>query len=50
MHIATSCTKHVDTRYLFVREYNIDEFVKVVFVKSEVNKADMFMKNVSVDI
>jgi hypothetical protein len=25
---ATSCTKHVDTRYLFVREYIIDEFVK----------------------
>jgi hypothetical protein len=47
---ATAWTKHVDAQYHFVREHIIDEFVKVVFVKSEDNKADMFTKNVANDL
>ena len=38
-------TKHVDIRTKFVTEMIIDEFVKVIFVKSENNDADMFTKN-----
>jgi hypothetical protein len=47
---ATARTKHVDARFHFVREYIINEFVKVMFIKSEDNKADMFTKNVSNDL
>ena len=32
---ATSRTKHVDTRYHFVREFVEDGIIKVVFVKTE---------------
>ena len=38
-------TKHVDTRYHFVREFVADGKVIVVFVKSKENIADMFTKN-----
>jgi len=38
-------TKHVDVRYHFVREYIEDETVKIVFVKSKDNDADIFTKN-----
>jgi hypothetical protein len=47
---ATTRTKHVDTWYHFVREFVFDKFIKVVFVKSEENKSDMFTKNVSSDL
>jgi len=40
-----SRTKHVDTRYHFVREYVEDGIIKVVFVRSEDNHADIFTKN-----
>ena len=40
-------TKHVDTRYHFVREYVTDGTVEIVFVKSAENTADMFTKNVN---
>ena len=39
-------TRHVDTRYHFVREHVEDGFIKIVFVKSEENDADIFTKNV----
>jgi hypothetical protein len=42
-------TRHVDTRYHFVREHIVDEFIKVVIVKSVENDADLFTKNVSKD-
>jgi len=42
-------TKHVDIRYHFVREFIEDGFIKVVFVRSEDNNADIFTKNVSSD-
>jgi hypothetical protein len=39
-------THHIDTRYHFVREHVEDGFIKIVFVKSEENNADVFTKNV----
>ena len=38
-------TKHVDVRYHFVREFVQDGSIKVIFVKSEDNDADLFNKN-----
>jgi hypothetical protein len=43
------CTRHVDTRYHFIREYIEDGFIQV-FVKSCDNDADLITKNVSKDI
>ncbi len=40
-------TKHIDTRYHFVREYIEDGIVKVIFVRSENNHADIFTKNLN---
>jgi len=42
-----SRTKHVDTRYHFVREYVEDGIIKVEFVRSEDNHADIFTKNLN---
>ena len=38
-------TKHVDTRYHFVQEYIEKGIIKIVFVRSEDNKADLMTKN-----
>jgi hypothetical protein len=38
-------TKHVDTRYHYVKEYVEDGIVKVILVKSRDNKSDIFTKN-----
>jgi hypothetical protein len=43
-------TRHVDTRYHFIREFIEDGFIKVVFVRSVENDADIFTKNVSHDL
>jgi hypothetical protein len=48
--IAMSHTKHIDTQYLFVREFVEEGFIKVIFVKTAENKSDMFTKNVSGDV
>ena len=40
-------TKHIDTRYHFVREYIEDGILKVKFVRSEKNHADLFTKNLN---
>ena len=37
-------------RYHFIREYIEDGIVKIVFVKSKENDADIFTKNVSGDV
>ena len=37
-------TKHIDIRYHFVREYVEDDIVKISFVKSADNIADVFTK------
>ena len=44
---ASSRTQHIDTRYYFVKEYIIDGFIKIVFVKSAENQSDGFTKNVN---
>ena len=40
-------TKHVDTRTHFVRRYVEDGTIKIIFVRSEENDADIFTKNTS---
>ena len=40
-------TKHIDIRYRFVNEMVIDGFLKIVFVKTKENVADVFTKNVT---
>ena len=39
-------TRHIDVRYHFVRNYVEEGIVKIVFVQSKENDADMFTKNV----
>jgi hypothetical protein len=39
-------TRHIDTSYHFVSEHVEDGLIKIVFVKSSTNNADMFTKNV----
>ena len=43
-------TKHIDVRYHFVREFVEEGFIKITFVKSEENHADIFTKNVNREI
>jgi hypothetical protein len=42
-------TKHVDTRYHYVREYIEEGVLKIIFVRSEENQADPFTKNLEVE-
>ena len=42
----SSRTKHVDIRYHFVQEFIEDGFIKIIFVRTGDNKADIFTKNV----
>ena len=39
-------TKHIDIRYRYVNEMILDSFLKVIFVKTSENVADVFTKNV----
>ena len=45
----SSRTRHIDTRYHFVKEFIEDGFIKIIFVKSAENKSDGFRKNTSSD-
>jgi hypothetical protein len=47
---ATKHTRHIDARHHFVREYIIDGEIKIIFVNSKDNKADIFTKNVTSEI
>jgi hypothetical protein len=47
---ATARTKHIDTRYHFIREFVEDGVLKIVFVQTADNRADMFTKNVTSEI
>jgi hypothetical protein len=47
---ATSRTRHVDTRYHFVREFIEDGFLSIIFVRTADNVADPFTKNVTGDV
>jgi hypothetical protein len=43
---ATKHTRHIDARYHFIREYIIEGSLKIIFVNSLQNQADLFTKNV----
>ena len=43
-------TKHIDTKYKYVGEYVQEGIVKIVFVRSENNIADVLTKNASQEI
>ena len=43
-------SKHIDTRAKYVSQYITDGFLKVMFVKTQENCADIFTKNVPGDI
>ena len=43
-------TKHVDIRYRYVNEMVMDGFLKIVFVKTKENVADIFTKNVTSEV
>ena len=47
---ATGKTKHMDIRYHFVREFVEDGLIKIVFVKTKENDADVFTKNLGSDL
>ena len=40
-------TRHVDTRYHFIRENIDDGIIKIEFVRSKENDSDIFTKNVN---
>ena len=42
-------TKHIDVRYHYVREFVKDGFVKIIFIRTRENTADVFTKNTSGD-
>ena len=42
-------TKHIDTKYRYVGEYVEQGVVKIIFVRSEENVADILTKNVSLE-
>jgi hypothetical protein len=43
-------TCYIDTRYHFVREHVKDALIKIVFVKSSINDANKFRKNVGKEV
>ena len=47
---ATSCTKHVDIRHIYVNEYVEHEVVKIIVVKSSEYDSDILRKNLSNDL
>ena len=47
---ATARTRHVDARYHFIQEMITDNLIKIIFVKTANNDADIFTKNVTQEI
>ena len=43
-------TKHVDICYWYMNEMVIDRFLKIIFVKTKENAADIFTKNVTSEV
>ena len=43
-------TRHIDTRYKFIREMTEDKFLKIVFVRSENNTSDGHTKNLGEEL
>ena len=46
----TSGTKHVDVRTKYVNKYCEDGVIKIIFVESANNSADIFTKNLGQDL
>ena len=44
---ATARTKHIDIKFHFIRQLIKEGLIKIIFIKSEDNKADPLTKNVS---
>ena len=42
-------TKHIDTRYHYVRNYIEDRILKIVFIQLADNKANLFTKNLGIE-
>jgi len=42
--------KHVDVCYHFVREFVGEDFIKIIFIRTKDNRADIFTKNVVGDL
>ncbi len=42
--------KHIDVRYQFVQEFVMDEFLKIIFLRTAENQADIFTENVDGDL
>ena len=47
--LASESSKHVDVRYRFVQQFVMEGFIKVIFVRTDENDADLFTKNLSGD-
>ena len=48
--MSSNQTKHVNTRYHFVRELIEDGIIKIEFVRSENNNSDIFTKNLGKEL
>ena len=48
--VLSNRTKHIGVRYHFVREYIEDGIIKIIFVRSKDNDADMFTKNLQKEL
>jgi hypothetical protein len=49
-NMSNNQTKHVNTRYHFVRELIEEGIIKIEFVKSENNDSDIFTKNLGKEL
>jgi hypothetical protein len=47
---ATARKKYMDERYHYVREFVVEGFIRIVFVRLEDDKLDMFTTNVSTSL
>ena len=47
---ATSRTRHVNLRYRFVKQFQDEGFLKIIFVKTADNCSDVMMKNVKAEL
>jgi hypothetical protein len=49
-YTSSQLTKHIDIRQHFIREFIEDGILKVIFVKSEDNDADIYTKNTTEEL
>jgi hypothetical protein len=42
-------TRHIDTRYHFIRDHVEDSFIKIIFVKTDDNDAEIFTNSFNKD-